>query len=466
MSRMEFRVEWLPEPGPDEAFGPERATWGRVEIRLDGENITSNHPADWRGDERAAVVGGMSGLADWIVDSLLPVRFEAHTPFPKMPSFSARRGGRFPSLRDAGGGWPEFAAEHERQPGGELGEWQQRHTLGTARSDLALPSITFVPEGTWMGIGLDHLPASLAPTVRFTPPVAPDSWPAAPVWIPTTDVSAAFAGFITDVVARAERFPDSARWAEWLSARWCDNLRAATDEATVLRWSLGEVVATAWAETAARLGESTVALSGVLADARLVKERRTLHRLVELLAADVGFRRRPGVDLGAVDWALPPYREGYRLAQEVRSRLKLGEAPLDARKLSSMMRELHVEPRPAQAMGLFRSACWTTREGAVLMWADDDAALATPPPRRFAIAAALGRLLSAPAEERMIGVAHGAQARYRPTQLANAFAAELLLPVQAIQRSRGSTDALAKRYGISRSAAEWHVHNRYPLAEA
>jgi Zn-dependent peptidase ImmA (M78 family) len=66
----------------------------------------------------------------------------------------------------------------------------------------------------------------------------------------------------------------------------------------------------------------------------------------------------------------------------------------------------------------------------------------------------------------MIGVAHGAQARYRPTQLANAFAAELLLPVQAIQRSRGSTDALAKRYGISRSAAEWHVHNRYPLAEA
>jgi Zn-dependent peptidase ImmA (M78 family) len=49
--------------------------------------------------------------------------------------------------------------------------------------------------------------------------------------------------------------------------------------------------------------------------------------------------------------------------------------------------------------------------------------------------------------------------------LANAFAAEFLLPVQAIQKGFRSIEELARGYGISRSAAEWHIANRCPAAE-
>ncbi len=472
MTRFDMRVEWLEPPPANAAFGPERYTWARLRIFLDGEPLTLNHPADTLGDDEPWVVGGMSGLAEWIVDCWLPIHLEIHTPFPKVLSpHRATRSARFPSLRDAVSGWPEFAREGANLSGDQLGAWQQRHTLGEARSDIALPSIVFVPEGAWMGIGLDHLPAALSPTVRFTPPGAPDSWPAAPVWVPLDDVSLSLRQFVEATIQRATAENGDRRWIDWLRAQWGTVQEQAKSPQQARQWMFGEVVAGCWPELEARLGNRMPMLRGVLTDSALVQDEETLDWLEALLSGSVPRRTEkarksrtgrstpgPSPRPTPADWMLPPYHEGYRLAQEVRRQLELGDRPLE-KSLAEVLEPFRVQAQAVAARGLFRSAVWSTNGRAVIAWAKDDPRCAETAPRRFAIAAALGRLLSAHTEP-SLGAAHGDQARWRPTQLANALAAELLLPSPAIHRGNANAAELSKRYDISRSAAEWHVANR------
>ncbi len=466
MSRLELFAAWLDAPEPSEAFGPERATWARLQINLEGEPLTMHHAADYPSPDRPSVIGGMSGLAEWIVDSWLPIHLEIHTPFPKLSSFRrAQQGGRFPSARDAVRGWPDFVAEDETISGDDLGAWQQRHTLGEARSDIALPSIVFVPEGAWMGIGLDHVPAALSPTVRFSPPTLAATWPAPPVWVPVEDVSVALQRFVDATIERAASDAATAQWAQWLLSRWSDARARAKAPDEMRRWMFGNLVAQRWTDLERRLDGGLTALSGVLVDSRPVTEDATLDSLAFEIGTEPAEGKRLKRDFVRVDWGLPPFREGYRLAQEVRSRLKLGSNSLDTADLTKALARFGVQTKALRAHGLFRSAVWTRGGGAMLGWANDDPRFHGEVPSRFAIAAGFGRFLSGFAEGEPGGAAHGEQARWRPTQLANAFAAELLLPVQAISKGFKSVEDLAKSYGISRSAAEWHIVNRSAALE-
>jgi len=215
VSHFDLRVEWTEPPSQSAAFGPERSTWGRLQILLHGELLTSNHLADRPGEDLPFVVGGMSGLADWIVDAWLPLHWEIHTPFRKVGA--PRPSGApalLPSLRDAVAGWPEFVREGDSVSGNDLGAWQQRHTLGHGNSDLALPSIVLVPEGAWMGVGLDHLPAALSPTVRFSSPGVPGAWPALPIWVPLADVAETLGRFVDDTISRAATDAKTRAWAD------------------------------------------------------------------------------------------------------------------------------------------------------------------------------------------------------------------------------------------------------------
>ncbi len=420
-----------------------------------------HHAADYPSADQPSVVGGMSGLAEWIVDSWLPIHLEIHTPFPKLPSsWRAQRGARFPSARDAVRGWPDFVAENETVSGDDLGAWQQRHTLGESRSDIALPSIVFVPEGAWMGIGLDHVPAALSPTVRFSPPAFAGTWPSPPVWVPIEDVSVALQRFVDATIERAANDRASAPWAQWLGTRWSDTRTRAKAPDEMRRWMFGDLVAQRWDDLEQRLDGGITALSGVLVDSALVSEDATLKSLATEIGAVPAEGKRLKRDFARVDWGLPPFREGYRLAQEIRSCLKLGSVSLDTADLKKALARFGVQAKPLRAHGLFRSAVWTRGGGAVLGWANDDPRFRGEVPSRFAIAAAFGRFLSGFAEGETGGAAHGEQARWRPTQLANAFAAEFLLPIQAIHKGFKSVGDLAKSYGISRSAAEWHIVNR------
>jgi hypothetical protein len=465
MSRFELRVEWLPPPEPDMAFGPERSTWARLEIRLNGELLTANHPADDYGADRPFIIGGMSGLADWIVEHWLAVHFESHTPFAKGGQLRTGAGGaRFPSARDADSGWASFVREDDSVTGATLGGWQQRHTLGEAAADFALPSIVFVPEDTWMGIGLDHMPAALSPTVRFTAAPTPDAWPAAPIWVPMPDVSEALERFVDETIARAAAQPESKAWADWLRAAWRKVRALAADPGEQRRWSYGPVVAQRWADVAKRLGSAACALEEILRDSAVIEEGAQLDWLADQLSrglsdSGAGSAVREPPPVMQIDWDMPLWREGYRLAQATRQRLGLSHDPLPDPVLEDVLRRFGISVRDAHTRGLFRGAVWPTSRGATLVWADDDPRHSGPEARRFTIAAVFGRALAMGTGDTG-AAAHGQQSRWRPTQLANAFAAEFLLPVQAVRNASGDVEQLRRHYGISRAAAEWHVANR------
>lgn len=461
--RLRLDVNWLPSPAEGEAFGPEITTWAELKIVIDEHCVTGNHPADSSGDPRPFVIGGMSGLAEWIVDAWLPIQFEAHTPFPKVSTLEGRRR-TFPSTRDALQGWKSFISADAPVSGAMLGPWQQRHTLGEGRSPLALPSLVLVPEGSWIGIALDHVPAALEPSIRFAPPNAPDGWPAPPLWIPRRDVTEALGTFVDSVLHRAEEFDASRQWANWLGTRWAKVREDVHVPEVVRRWKYGSLVMERWGDLLARLGRKLDAFEGLLADTPILLDDPSLELLVSMLEREGGSSPRIPEVLQDINWSLPHHLEGYRLAQAFRKLHGLNAEPIGEASFEEILGEMGVELRPTPASGLFRSAVWTLGESAVLAVAEDDAVLSQAAPRRFAVAAAIGRLLVDGRDGKIRGAAHSRQARWRPTQVANAFAAELLFPIQAIRTERPLREQFAA-YGISNTAGSQHVRNRVPALE-
>jgi hypothetical protein len=198
------------------------------------------------------------------------------------------------------------------------------------------------------------------------------------------------------------------------------------------------------------------ALQGVLGDSELVLDAHTLDALTQAVRdlrssarANAGWTEVP-VDKVNRHWR--SYDRGYALAGLTREFLGYTDEPLEMQfivdKLHAAMEEIPVD--------VFRSAVVQREASATLLWSkkvhrDGLAAV------RFSQAAALGRLLSRRGP--CFGAAHGTQSRWKETQQANAFAAELLLPKPALEKQE-LIQTLCEQYGISRSAAEWHRRNR------
>lgn len=469
MNRFELRYEWIsPEP-EDDALPVEEATWARLEIRLDGRCVTSNHPADTvtPEGESHSVVGAASGLAEWFVDHWLYLLWELHTPFPKHRHSSGPHAVGVPGLRDALRGWPEWLdGEADAQ---ELGRWQARHTLGAARSDLALPSLVFLPEDAIVGVTVDHPPTyQLDSTVRFSVQEGSEPWPAGPYWVPKDELTSQVETFVDDTLEHARDASDEAarNWAMWLARRWEDTKSRARDPHTRLRIKFGEFVAARWEALEQTLGDRISALSGLLSDSPLIEDDDHLEHLSSQLQAAVGAATASlgewrSFTAGAIRGEVAPYEQGYQLAKRVRTQLGAPKEPLND--LRRVLEECAVDVREVESRGLYRSAAVALQGGyATVLQATDDERNQGVAPARFAIAAAFGRLIAdAPLplqRQAAFGAAQSDQSRWMAAQRANAFAAELLLPAEALP-GRDLQD-LCETYGISRSAATWHRHNR------
>jgi hypothetical protein len=460
VSRLNVVVEWQPPDAEQDAFGPERATWARLSIVLDGDPITVTHPADLYArveEDTTWVLGPMSGLAEWIVDNWVRVLWEIPTPFPKtVPLGSARR--TVPSLRDAYQGWREY---HDRDVvPDEIAVWQHRHTLGHGTSDVALPSIVFIPEDRTIGIAVDHIPPALEPTVRFTAPSSTGGWPADPKWLPRDDVAISLRRFVDETISQATSDSAAKDWARWLRERWTSAQRIADDVEMRRQFEFGAVVAGHWKSIEAKLRGATPAIVGLLHDSPAIADVQVLDALARMIPPIRGGRARM-VDLGARDPALPPHEQGYRLAARARAHLNRGDEPL--MDIARAVGEFGLEVHSVSSNRLFRSAIVVVDGTSRVLHATDDPSNKGVAPTRFAIAAALGRFLGDHRSPRatVFGAAHGSHSRVLPTRVANAFAAEFLLPVGAI-RGSVDTETLCDEYGISRSAASWHIHNRHP----
>ncbi|MDY0063197.1 MAG: hypothetical protein RBU45_25545 [Myxococcota bacterium] len=344
MRGIEFVVEWLEAPPEGEAFGPEAATWAALTICLDGSPLTIHHSADQpTSTEESAIVGGLSGLAEWLVECWGHLLWEVHTPFPRVPTPGGAIA-RIPGLRDAFKGWPDLDPEQVPRPA--LARWQHRHTLGHASSCLALPSLVFLPEERHIGLAVDHLPPQLDPAVRFTAPGRP--WPAEPIWVAREDFDHALGSFLNQVLDHAEATDMGREWAQWLRGQWAAALeRVATPEA---RRSLmfGEAVAQAWSNLAASLGARLPALQGILLDVAPPADRGAVDQFAELVRHETWPRRGEIPRVRSVaPLELLPFEQGYQLARALRHEIREVNGPFYD--LSDTFSRLGIELHPIQA---------------------------------------------------------------------------------------------------------------------
>jgi hypothetical protein len=448
MGSFDLRWDWQ-DPPQDDAFGPERATWAALTIDLGGTSLTSHRLGE--GLPTHAVVGPLSGLADWLVENWLFLSWEIHTPFPKA---MGERSVRVPSLRDArDGSMPDV-------PIAPLARWLHRHTFGHANSDLALPSIDFLPEDRVVGVAVSAPAYHLKPSVQFTA-----QWPREPVWVPRDELLGTFRDLIHGCIERARASLDTQHWAEWLETRFSEAERAAASPEVRRRLMFGEVAAAKWDQLVSRFAEDAEAFVGVMMDAAIVESDAQLELIAGMVQRAVAAGKT-----GPAGWhplkaeggehLLPPYEQGYRLARRVRGSLEAQSKPL--LDLRGTLSRLGVAVEPVAGYRLFRSAGVSTSAGnAMVFYVTDHPLFSGLAPTRFAIAAGLGRLLAeAATTTASFGAATGPQSRVRATQQANAFAAEFLLPLEALREAGDDLTTICEDYGISRKAAERHRENR------
>lgn len=444
-----FEFEWLDDAPSGAAFGPEIDTWCRLAITIDGAIVTSNHPADFHSsDDRPYVVGPLSGIVEWVVEVWPYLLWEFHCPFSKTPILGARA--RIPTERDAGLLWSDLKTSHTIR---NIAVWQHRHTLGHGSSDLALPSIVLLPEDKQLGVVLDHIPFSLDPTVRFTP-TAETQWPSDPVWIVRENAISELSRVVDETIARVRSRPNSS-WATFMDAKWKTAKSIASDPLKRRELALGNVVAQEWNLVEGRLKSDSAGIESLLFDSEILTSVQEFRSILDFALAAPSHPTKPLFD--RPNRAGRPYEQGYILAQNVRTLLDNECDPIV--ELDSVLTRFGVQVQQISTTA-FASACFARAMGGAVIALSVQHRKWGVAPSRFAIAAALGRFLSERVEGKPFGAAHSSQSRWISTQRANAFAAELLLPAKAI--ATGSDVAeFCDAYGISRSAAEWHVHNRH-----
>jgi hypothetical protein len=502
MSEIEFRTEFVEV---DEAIiVPEDTTLADLSIYIGDDCLTLNRP---RGRTRLAqprenVFGPIAGLADWFIENWMAILWEMHTPFKKsVIGETASERSVLPGVREATSYWSEFlesARESLHTDGPEwaqkqkndrdrfieaqsrdnaeiaaLADWQHRHLLGHVSSNLALPSVVLLPESRNIVVSVDRLPSDLDSSVEFLGPDKQSRTPSLFV-VGKTAFRAAAHAFVDAVVERTQSAREFADWANWLDERWQTAQAEESDPKRRLRCMLGEVSAsTIESLQQQRKGTLAQGLEQLLLDCPIVDRKSLLLPAQQIVseyvskdASSLSANEVAGwetVGQATISPEQPDFDQGWRLARVVRSRLNVGSKPIKS--VEAILERLDVALQDRQETPLFRAAVCANREGrAHIVPSATDARMESPPAFRFAVASALGRLLWASRTKGAgpICAAQGDHAMLSQSRRANAFAAEFLLPSEAIE-GLGPDDPelwkIGETYGISHSAAIWHACN-------
>jgi hypothetical protein len=426
------------------------------------------------------VFGPVAGLADWFIENWGAVLWETLTPFAKTDvDLGSEVRSSFPA-RETGEQWDEFLhldqlfEEVERAYANRVGEradWEHRHLLGHGCSDLALPRIHIIPEDRSIVLIVHGLPKHFAASVDF---LSPDKRPRDYTYlvVPKDVFQGEVEQFIRKTIERAKTNPKFSRWADWLSERWNDAQKQAKDPKRQLEWMIGEVSAKRVLELRDSRPEVAKALEKILLDCPRVTLKRDLSAIEAIIDSYLiaGSPEMPlpdrltwrGFAKPVVSVLQPDYIQGYQLARLARKRLDLTDRPV--RDPREVLRSFGVRLETERPSRLFRVAVCASRiAGAHVIPSATDARMQTIPGFRFGVFSGLGRLLwQARGTSQPICAAQGDHAMISQSRRANAFAAEFLLPSEVIQGLSADSREFLDRveaYGVSRSAARWHLHN-------
>ena len=388
MARLDFSVDWH-SPPEDEATGPESVTWAHLGLRVDDVVLTRNRPTAHfvagEPSEMDTVEGPLAGVAEWVVDHFAEILWETTLPFPKHPSLDGQPSFGIPSLRDAAAWWGSVSGQVDRA---RLAAWQQRHTLGVACSQLALPSLVFVPEAGRIALFASAAPEQLDPNVRHILPQEVREF-----WLERDDLRTTLRQLVDGVLDAAKASASHQTWTQWLEKRWLKARELEQADEYRRRLRFGKTTAQLWQDRIVALGSTAAtAVEGILDDLRELASADEGDRVINVVTGNSSQRtdnaawRR--LHRGPSDLAAPAFKQGYQRAKEVREHLGRGTDPIQ--RVDVVLAELGVEDRELDSNGLFRSACVVRDRRATVIVSSDVKGVTH---RRTAMATALGRVL-------------------------------------------------------------------------
>jgi hypothetical protein len=255
MSSIRFEWERLIAGAEHGLCGPEKSTFATLEIWIDDICLTSCRGNSKHSEQRHHVIGPLSGLADWLVDHWLEIFWQTHTPFSKARSDDAR----VPDYDSV------LTSEKEQIDIAAYGEWYACHCLGHSASDLALPTLLFIPEDNQVGIAVGPA-SSLGASCTFS--IEPDR---AIAWISKADLGAELKRFVAAILDKARQDQETAAWANWLQGRFDAVLTKERDASERRRKMFGDPVVECWPRIEEELGHNTKIIDGILIDSELVE---------------------------------------------------------------------------------------------------------------------------------------------------------------------------------------------------
>lgn len=444
MSSLRLEWDWLPARDEQGLCGPEIPTFASLEIWIDGTCLTTCRDKSKISEQRDYVLGPLSGLADWLVAHWMEILWQTHTPFPK--------------ARSENEGVPDYHSalnsDNYQIDIAAYGKWYACHCLGHAASDLALPTIFLIPEDTHVGIAWAP-PPSLGTSCTFL--LGKDRGIA---WITKDDLIAELERFVEAIIDQARKNPTTAPWADWLDNRFKGVVAKAYDLHERRKQLFGCLVADCWQDIESELGDNARIIDGILMDSHQIQAPEHLTPLVshvkKLASERVANPFWTSIHASIGEQMLPAFERGYRRAERVRNALELGDEPIEFREV---LEALQIGLRKIPGPPIARSAFMVSESGA----AEISLFTAHPKfnrlgPKRFSLAAALGGLFASANQAVPFGGANSDQARWIRAQEAKAFAAMFLLPATSVESNR-SLEQLVEDYGISRTAASWHIEN-------
>lgn len=444
MTSFKLAWDWLAAGEELGLCGPEIPTLATLEIWIDDICLTACRDNTKHSEQRQHVIGPLSGLADWLVDHWMEIFWQSHTPFPK----STPGRDRIPDFKEV------LNSEDQHTDLATYAQWYGSHCLGHAASDLALPSILFIPEDTQVGIALRPAP-SLGPSCTFSL-----DREIGIAWINKNDLDIELKRFVSAILEKARQDPLTVQWADWLNERWRKVLGKAHDVFERRRQLFGDLVADHWQGIEDELGANSKILDGILIDSYQVQFSDQLDSLVsqvkQLASEKVAQPLWSTIKASTGEQMLPAFERGYRRAEHVRHVLNLGDDPID---FPEVLEKLQIQLQKISGPTIARSAFMVADSGAarVAIFTSDPRFKGVYP-QRFSVASALGGLFANRFHSMPFGGASSDQARWIRSQEANAFAAMFLLPASSLD-SGDSLEKLVDNYGISHKAASWHLEN-------
>lgn len=466
MSMIRFEIDWC---DPIHVDIPADASLAELAIWVGDDCITQNLTVGTRSRREAfeGVFGNLAGIADWFIENWVFLQHESLTPFPKSAFIDGGSDHTVPGLREAELGWVNSIAAGV--PLRTLADWQHRHTIGHATSELAIPSIVAFPESSELIVAIDSPAKRLNSNTRFIDSLQKPRKHTTHV-VRKVDFLSAVSNFIDEVLERLAKSEEASQLAGWMQENWLEAKNHSQNPVVIARTQFGELASHALVRLESNNSPLALLVKDTLSDCPIIDSQDEFDSLAKIVDT---LRAKPnGVKaLDPTEWSGATadgldYQQGYRLAQVVRGNFQLGTRPI--KEMVSVLNRGGLAMEPEVGTTLFRCLAVPHSDGTrSMVVSSTDSRASTPNGHRFALAATFGRTVwdQAIGLSRSRALAHGDFARISCSRRANAFAAELLLPREVFQLRLGNTathvqiQELAEEFGMASSAAIWHARN-------